>query len=78
MPDEENKERWELYDLSRDKGECNNLAQQQNDVLKELIEAWYTYEAETGLILPEDTWSIRFHSALTLAQPYLRSSYFKS
>lgn len=60
MPSEGNSSQWELYDLSRDKGELHNLAQKQEHILKELIEAWFAYEAETGVILPEDEWSIRF------------------
>ncbi|CAF3142021.1 unnamed protein product [Rotaria sp. Silwood2] len=60
MPSKGNTSQWELYDLSRDKAELNNLAHKEENVLKELIEAWYAYEAETGVILPEDTWSIRY------------------
>ncbi|CAF4202279.1 unnamed protein product, partial [Rotaria sp. Silwood2] len=66
MPSKGNTSQWELYDLSRDKGELNNLAHKEENVLKELIEAWYAYEAETGVILPEDTWSIRFPTEIAL------------
>ena len=60
MPNEGNTAKWELYDLARDKGESINLAHEREDVLKELIEAWYTYEAETGVIVAEDGWSVRY------------------
>ncbi|CAF4292406.1 unnamed protein product, partial [Rotaria sp. Silwood2] len=66
MPSKGNTSQWELYDLSRDKAELNNLAHKEENVLKELIEAWYAYEAETGVILPEDTWSIRFPIEIAL------------
>ncbi|CAF4290262.1 unnamed protein product, partial [Rotaria sp. Silwood2] len=66
MPSKGNTSQWELYDLSRDKAELNNLAHREENVLKELIEAWYAYEAETGVILPEDTWSIRFPIEIAL------------
>jgi arylsulfatase A-like enzyme len=59
VPNESNTAKWELYDLSRDKGESINLAHEQEDVLKELVEAWFTYEAETGVIVAEDGWAVR-------------------
>ena len=31
---------WELYDLSRDRSELNNLAAQQPDRVRELAQAW--------------------------------------
>jgi hypothetical protein len=49
-----------LYDLTQDKGELVNLAQQQETVLKELIAAWSVYEAETGVIIAEDAWAVRY------------------
>ncbi|CAF2846570.1 unnamed protein product [Rotaria sp. Silwood2] len=64
VPNEGKTAKWELYDLSRDKGELNNLADEQEDVLKELIEAWFAYEAETGVIVAEDGWAIRYSSDL--------------
>ncbi|CAF1301334.1 unnamed protein product [Adineta ricciae] len=65
IPNESNTSKWELYDLSKDKGESINLADQQEDVLKELIDAWFAYEVEMGIILPEDAWSVRY--ALTVS-----------
>ena len=60
IPNELNAAKWELYDLTRDKGELINLADEREDVLNELIEAWFAYEAETGVIVAEDGWSIRY------------------
>jgi arylsulfatase A-like enzyme len=64
IPNESNTAEWELYDLTLDKGELVNLAYEREDVLKELIEAWGTYEAEMGVFLPEDRWAIRYPSEL--------------
>ncbi|UJR18749.1 hypothetical protein I4U23_005655 [Adineta vaga] len=60
IPNQLNTAKWELYNLTQDKGEFNNLADQQPDLLKELVDAWFIYEAETGVILPEDAWAIRY------------------
>ncbi len=32
--------KWELYDLSKDRGETNDLAQKNEDKLKELVQLW--------------------------------------
>lgn len=40
----QNAEAWELYDLSIDRTEMNDLAQANQDKLKELIEAYETYK----------------------------------
>lgn len=60
MPNKTNTADWELYDLNQDKGELNNLADQQVNVLNELIQAWNMYQAEMGVIIPEDAWSVRY------------------
>ena len=60
IPNESNTANWELYDLTQDKGELVNLAREREDVLKELIDTWGTYETETGVIIPEDAWAIRY------------------
>jgi arylsulfatase A-like enzyme len=46
--------RWELYDLSDDKGEIQNLAAEKPEILLELIELWTKYMAETGVVLVPD------------------------
>ncbi|CAF5000339.1 unnamed protein product, partial [Rotaria sp. Silwood1] len=77
MPSEGNTSRWELYDLSRDKGELHNLAHETEHILKELIEAWFAYEAETGVVLPEDEWSVRFHVEESLLRILPKESIIK-
>ena len=68
VPNESNTAKWELYDLSQDKGELINLANERQDVLKELVEAWFIYETETGVILAEDGWAVRMSSDLVLSK----------
>jgi arylsulfatase len=46
-------EPWELYDLSIDASECNDLAADQPDKLAELIELWWS-EADRHGVLPLD------------------------
>lgn len=46
-------EQWELYDLSVDLSECNDLARDHPDKLAELIELWWA-EAERHGVLPLD------------------------
>ena len=42
--------KWELYDLSKDRGETNNLAQKNEDKLKELVQLW---EAQRDSIIQQ-------------------------
>ncbi|BFM15097.1 arylsulfatase AtsA [Maricurvus nonylphenolicus] len=44
---------WELFDLSRDPSELNNLAAEEPVVLRQLIDAYNTYAIENGVIPPE-------------------------
>ncbi len=46
-------DRWELYELSSDRSECNDLAEAQPDKLDELIGLWWA-EAERHGVLPLD------------------------
>ena len=39
---------WQLYDLSVDQGEVNDLAKERPDILGELIREWGTWVEETG------------------------------
>jgi arylsulfatase A-like enzyme len=32
--------KWELYDLSQDKDELKDLAEEKSEILKELLELW--------------------------------------
>ncbi|MDE0496416.1 MAG: arylsulfatase [Acidimicrobiaceae bacterium] len=46
-------DRWELYELSADRSECNDLAETRPDKLDELIGLWWA-EAERHGVLPLD------------------------
>lgn len=46
------KDRWELYDLSKDPGEIHDLADEKPDVLERMVQHWETYYAETGMFEP--------------------------
>ncbi len=41
---------WELYDLSRDRAELNNLAAQQSAKVKELSTAWQQWADKVGVV----------------------------
>jgi len=45
---------WELYDLSRDRGETNNLAEENGEKLRELVKLW---EAQRDAIIQQITGS---------------------
>ena len=56
-------EQWELYDLSVDASECDDLADRRPEKLEEMIELWWI-EAERNGVLPVDDrlaglWSAR-------------------
>jgi hypothetical protein len=42
---------WQLYDLRSDPAQCHDLAQEQPDKLKEMVDLWYS-EATTYNVLP--------------------------
>ncbi|KAM0327109.1 hypothetical protein ACHAQA_006237 [Verticillium albo-atrum] len=46
------KDRWELYNMTRDPGEMNDLAEVEPGVLARLVEHWEVYYAETGMFDP--------------------------
>lgn len=41
---------WQLYDLSKDPGETEDLADTNPEKVKELLEVWEQYRAETGVV----------------------------
>lgn len=47
------KNRWELFDLSMDPGETNDLAESHSEKLQELLKAWDQYVIETGTVWGE-------------------------
>lgn len=46
--------KFELFDLSIDPGETNNLAAIEPDKYSELIDLWRVHRKALGIILPED------------------------
>jgi arylsulfatase A-like enzyme len=46
-------DRWELYHVAEDRSESTNLAEQNPEKLKELIDAWFE-EADNNFVLPLD------------------------
>jgi arylsulfatase len=62
-------DQWELYNLSIDPSECNDLAEAESAKLAELIELWWA-EAEANGVLPLDDrgvelFGVRFGEHLT-------------
>ena len=49
----EYKKPWELYDLSNDRTELNDLSQKNPKLRAELIEKWETWASNTGVKFPE-------------------------
>ncbi len=43
---------WQLYDLSKDPAELNDLSEQLPEIRKEMIEIWNQYAEDTGIVLP--------------------------
>jgi arylsulfatase len=53
-------DRWQLFDLNKDPGETTDISESFPDILKELINHWSEYVAETGLVECSDV----FYEAL--------------
>ncbi|MBW2327944.1 MAG: sulfatase-like hydrolase/transferase [Deltaproteobacteria bacterium] len=43
---------WQLYDLSKDPAELNDLSQERPKLRKEMIAIWNQYSKEVGVVLP--------------------------
>jgi arylsulfatase len=43
---------WQLYDLSKDPAELNDLSRQLPEIRANMIEIWNQYAIETGVVLP--------------------------
>jgi arylsulfatase len=50
VPDLRGRSSWQLYDLSRDRGEVSDLAATHPDKLAGLLQLWERYRDETGVI----------------------------
>ena len=63
-------DRWELYNLSEDPSECNDMADSETEKLEELIDLWWE-EAEIHGVLPLDDRTIElFGSRLDDHSPH--------
>ena len=70
LGDDFDTEQWELYDLSVDWSECDDLAQRRPEKLAELIELWWS-EAERNGVLPlDDSWVGIFRPRLNDRSPH--------
>ena len=49
---------WELYDLSSDRSEVNNVSDQHPEIVKELSEQWQAWADRVGVIPFETTLDI--------------------
>lgn len=50
IPKPKGPEKWQLYDLSKDPGEVNDLAEEQPEKLKELLDHWERYMVDCGVV----------------------------
>jgi len=55
-------EKWELYDLTKDRSECNDLAASMPEKLEEMIGLWWE-EAERNGVLPLDDRGVQLFGA---------------
>jgi arylsulfatase A-like enzyme len=46
--------KWQLYDMSVDPGEVNDLSEEHPDLLKDLLRQWELYVEQTGTVWGED------------------------
>ncbi|MNE93709.1 Arylsulfatase [compost metagenome] len=44
--------RWQLFDLSRDRGEQHDLSASQPDTTQRLRQAWQDYAGRVGVVAP--------------------------
>jgi arylsulfatase len=50
VPGEDGVSKWQLFDLSKDRGEVEDLAEPKREKLTELLALWRRYVEETGVI----------------------------
>lgn len=50
IPKPKGPERWQLYDLSQDPGEVEDLAERYPDIMKQLLKLWDEYVLECGVV----------------------------
>ena len=60
---------WQLYDLSIDPGETNDLAEKEPEKLKELLARWEEYSEAVGVVPLRPELGKRWHEALEEQMP---------
>ena len=55
---------WQLYDLFKDPGETEDLAEQHPEILEELLTHWEQYCEETGVVPLQPELGARWHEAV--------------
>ena len=55
---------WQLYDLAKDPGETDDMAQQEPEILEELLGEWERYCEEVGVVPLQPELGARFHEAV--------------
>lgn len=55
---------WQLYDLSNDPGETEDIAEKEPAVLEELLQLWEKYCEEVGVVPLQPELGARFHEAV--------------
>jgi hypothetical protein len=68
-------DRWELYHIETDFSECNDLAEQRPDKLKELTEIWWTEAGKYGVLPLDDNVTKLFRGRPKAFSPKLREKY---
>ena len=63
-------EQWELYDLSADWSECEDLASQRPEKLAELIDLWWSEAERNGALPLDDQWVGMFSPRLDDRSPH--------
>ncbi len=54
MPEPYGNGHWQLYDLTNDPGETNDVAVEYPELVRELAEAWERYAEASGVIMPSE------------------------
>ena len=53
LPQQGQETRWELFDMSLDPYERNDLSEARPELLRELIDSWYAYADDVGVVVIE-------------------------
>ena len=46
--------KWQLFNLTKDPTELNDLAEVESEKMQEMLDAWEQYKKENGVIIPEN------------------------